>query len=101
MSGAAAELGELAASLDELSGELYVPSRRYAADGSLRPCTPTTVPAVGVLVSWTKFEGQHYGLVDLDASPRVQAFLAEGPHEVGARYHGHQDSDGTLRFVRD
>lgn len=91
----------LPASRDELTGEIYVPPRRFAADGSLRETTPVEVPAKGTLASWTNYHGEFYGLIDLDHDARVQVVLGPGPHEIGAGYHGIEQSDGEVRFFHD
>jgi uncharacterized OB-fold protein len=90
----------LKASRDEVTGELYVPPRRFAADGSLRECVPCEVPAEGVLASWTTFRGESYGLVDLAGGVRIQTLLGPEPHESGRAYVGATDGDGKTRFVR-
>ena len=74
------------ASIDPLTKELYVPPRRFAADGSLRLCEPTQISPAGVLRAFTSSGSTFYGLVDLDSEVRVQVRLDEGPHEVGATY---------------
>ena len=91
----------LPASEDPLTGDVYVPPRRFAADGSLRQCRPTTVPAQGTLASWTEYGGEFYGLVDLAHSARVQALLGPDPHQIGAQYHGERDDSGVVRFHRE
>jgi uncharacterized OB-fold protein len=92
---------ELPASRDGVTGELYVPPRRFAADGSLRECVVTTVPARGRLVSWTEFRSEFYGLIDLSAGARIQALLGAGPHALGAEYVGVADRDGKVRFAHE
>jgi hypothetical protein len=91
----------LPASRDPLTGDVYVPPRKLAADGSLRPCQPTTVPALGTLASWTEYGGEFYGLVDLADSVRIQTLLGSDPHQIGARYRGERDGAGRVRFHRD
>ena len=86
----------LAASRDRETGELYVPPRRFAADGSLRACERLEIPAEGVLVSWTCFRDQCYGLIDLPGGPTVQVLLSDTPHELGATYVGHRDEAGVV-----
>jgi uncharacterized OB-fold protein len=90
----------LKASRDEMSGEVYVPPRRFASDGSLRECVPCEVPAEGTLVSWTAFQGEFYGLVDLADGIRVQTLLGPGPHEAGQPYVGATDGAAAMRFQR-
>ncbi|MEU6577306.1 hypothetical protein [Streptomyces sp. NPDC046805] len=98
----------LAGSRDPGTGQVYVGPRRFAADGSLRPCEPVLVPARGTLYSWTVHRGTGYGLIDLDApydSVRIEVRLGDGPYEIGARYHGEAESDEAtiteVRFCRD
>ena len=92
----------LAASRDDQTGQVYVPARRFAADGSLRVCTPIEVPARGVLVSWTRYQDENYGLVDLPDAVRIQVLLGDGPHEIGATYTGATtDGSQTVRFFRE
>ena len=88
----------LPASRDQATGQLYVPPRRFAADGSLRECEQLEVLAEGTLASWTRYRDQCYGLIDLPEGPRVQALLRDGPHELGATYVGHRGEDGTVVF---
>jgi len=87
------------ASRDVDSGEVYVPPRRLAADGSLRECAPMSLPARGFLASWTCYEGDYYGLVDLAHGVRIQVLLGPGPHDVGAVYQGIA-GDGPMSFHR-
>jgi uncharacterized OB-fold protein len=91
-------LTQLKASRDATSGETYVPPREFAADGSLRRCDDTLVPATGVLHSWTEFRGEHYGIVDLDGGARIQTLLGPGPHNVGARYSDRRGETGQHPF---
>ena len=91
----------LPGSKDPVSGEVYVPPRRLAADGSLRECQPVDVPAKGVLASWTSYNGEFYGLVDLSHAVRIQTRLGDGPHEVGSDYIGVRCDDEVVRFNRD
>jgi uncharacterized OB-fold protein len=93
-------LVRLKASRDEMSGEVYVPPRRFASDGSLRECVPCEVPAQGTLVSWTAFQGEWYGLIDLAHGIRIQTLLGPGPHEAGQPYVGVTDADAATRFRR-
>lgn len=92
----------LHASRDTVTGQVYVPARRYAADGSLRECEPIEIAAEGILASWTCFLGEFYGLLDLDGDIRVQVPLGPGPHQVGLHYVGVADADdkAIVRFVR-
>jgi hypothetical protein len=84
------------ASIDSVSGEVYVPARWFAADGSLRVCEETTLPAVGVLRAATGIGGQDYGLIDLDDDVRVQVRLVGTEHEVGAAYAArHRSAEAT------
>jgi uncharacterized OB-fold protein len=93
-------VARLKASRDEVSGEVYVPPRRFAADGSLRECVPCEVPAEGILASWTAFQGESYGLVDLAGGIRIQTLLGPGPHEPGQAYTGTVEADARTRFHR-
>jgi hypothetical protein len=93
-------VARLKASRDDVSGEVYVPPRRFASDGSLRECVPCDVPAEGTLASWTAFQGESYGLVDLAGGVRIQTLLGPGPHESGLAYVGTTDAAGETRFVR-
>lgn len=87
-------------SRDPGTAEVYVPPRRYAADGSLRECEPVLVDAVGTLASWTVHEDEHYGLVDLSDGVRLQALLDPGTHRIGDSYLGVHDPAGNVRFRR-
>jgi uncharacterized OB-fold protein len=91
----------LPGSKDPVSGEVYVPPRRLAADGSLRECQLVEVQAKGVLASWTSYNGEFYGLVDLANAVRIQARLGDGPHEMGSDYVGVRGDDEVVRFNRD
>ena len=89
----------LSASRDPLTGQLYVPPRRFAADGSLRECEAVQVAAQGVLLAHTSYGGTAYGLLDLDSGTRIQVrLLGDGPHTCGARYHGVRNEDGKVVF---
>jgi uncharacterized OB-fold protein len=77
---------KLKGSRDQATGEIYVPPRTYAADGSLRRCEPLGVDGLGTLYSWTTFRDDAYGIIDLACGGRVQAYLGAGPHQIGARY---------------
>jgi hypothetical protein len=79
---------------------VYVPPRRFASDGSLRECVPCEVPAEGILVSWTAFQGESYGLIDLADGVRIQTLLGPGPHQTGGAYVGTMDPDAQPRFHR-
>ena len=79
-------IAQIKASCDRETGQYYIPPRALAADGSMRVCEEVTVPAKGALYSWTEFNGVCYGIVDLECGSRVQVYLAEGPHEIGAAY---------------
>lgn len=76
----------LEASRDPLTGEVFVPARTYAADGSLRRCEPHALAAVGRLYSWTRMGRRHFGQVDLTGGPRIQVTLLGEAHEIGADY---------------
>ncbi|MEV7010066.1 hypothetical protein [Streptosporangium sp. NPDC051022] len=89
----------LSASRDDETGEIYIPPRTYAADGSLRRCTETGIPGVGTLVGWTVSDGEQYGLVVLDAGPRLQVLLSDEAHAYGERYVG-VEADEEVRFFR-
>lgn len=73
------------ASQDAQTGQVYVPPRALAADGSLRPTQPLEISGAGVLYSATTFSGQVYGIVDLDGGARVQALLDGGSYTIGQR----------------
>lgn len=89
----------LQASRDEHTGQIYVPPRALAADGSLRPTTAGEVPAQGVLYSFTTFAGECYGLVDLEGGARIQVLLEPNTTVIGARVLAlGQGSDGRPRF---
>jgi uncharacterized OB-fold protein len=91
---------ELPASRDPETGDVFVPPRQYAIDGSLRVCEPCVLSAEGVLLSWTTHAGDHFGLLDLAENVRIQALLDSGPHEVGTRYVGNTDTEGKVRYRR-
>ena len=95
------DTAQLPASRDNATGEVYVPPRRFAADGSLRECEMIEVPAVGTLASWTCHKDEFYGLIDLPGNVRIQVLLGPGPHEVGVGYRGVNSPDEKVRFVRD
>jgi uncharacterized OB-fold protein len=90
----------LQASRDAHTGQVYIPPRALAADGSLRPTQTIEVPAQGVLYSVTSFAGETYGLVDLDCGTRLQVLLEPDTAVIGARVaaRGH-GADGKLRFA--
>lgn len=87
------------ASRDPLTGDVFCPARRFAADGSLRRCEPVTIRAAGILYSWTRMGRRAFGQIDLDDGPRIQAELLGESHEIGARYvlTGTEGPDGTVR----
>jgi hypothetical protein len=90
------------ASRDLATGQLYVPPRPFAADGSLRECQPIDIPARGVLLAHTSFRGTNYGLIDLDSGPRIQAVLAAGATPTtGSRYRGTRTGSGQLEFTNE
>lgn len=93
-----ADACSLPASCDPQTGQVYVPPRRFAADGSLRECEQFTIDAEGNLASCTEYRGEFYGLVDLAHSVRIQVLLGPGPHSVGAHYRGTADASGIVRF---
>lgn len=76
---------ELAASRDPVTGQTYVPPRALAADGSLRPTEAIQVPASGTLHAATTFNGECYGIVDLDCGSRIQTLLNAGTDRIGER----------------
>jgi len=84
MSGAAT----VRASRDKVTGDIYVPARRFAADGSLRQCEQFDVPADGVLLAWTEYQGVTYGLLQLSTNIQIQNVLMNSPRVVGERYIG-------------
>lgn len=84
----------LEASQDPLTRAIFCPARAYAVDGSLRPCTPLQIEAVGTLFSWTRLGRRCFGQIDLTAGPRVQATLLGEDHEIGAPYALILDGDG-------
>jgi len=84
----------ISASIDVTTGEVYVPPRRFAADGSLRPCEPFEISSRGILRGFTSYGATFFGLVDLERGVRIQARLDAGPHEVGATYEGRVAAGG-------
>lgn len=93
---------QLSASRDAQTGQVYVPPRALAADGSLRATENIEVPAQGVLVSWTSFAGEYYGLIDLDCGARIQALLAPGTDKIGTACTAKTaDEQGQPRFSHD
>lgn len=84
---------QLKASRDSVTGQTYVPPRALAADGSLRPTEALEVPAQGVLNSSTTFNGECYGIVDLDCGSRIQTLLAPGTDRIGARVVAREVND--------
>lgn len=93
---------QLKASQDVATGQTYVPPRDLAADGSLRITRKIEVPAQGVLYSATTFNGEHYGIVDLDCGARVQSLLAPGTNQLGARVRGLEvNAKGQVRFEHE
>lgn len=91
---------QLQASRDALSGQVYIPPRAFVADGSLREPQTILVPAQGVLYSATSFNGETYGIVDLDCGARVQTLLVSGTDRIGARVRATADSQSDqLRFA--
>ena len=93
---------QLDASRDPVTGQVYVPPRTLVADGSLREPEALAVPARGVLYSATTFDGQAYGIVDLDCGARIQTLLEPGPDRIGARVSAcAADATGRPRFAHD
>lgn len=93
---------QLDASRDPATGQVYVPPRTLVADGSLREPEALAVPARGVLHSATRFDGQAYGIVDLDCGARIQALLEPGTERLGARVSAcAADASGRPRFAHD
>jgi uncharacterized OB-fold protein len=91
----------LNASRDEATGQTYVPPRALAADGSLRATVQIQVPAQGVLYAATSFQGEHYGIVDLDCGSRIQTLLAPGTDRIGARVKAASIDQGYARFEHE
>jgi uncharacterized OB-fold protein len=86
---------------DPGTGQVYVPFRNLVADGSLRVPERIQVPAQGVLYSATTFNGQAYGIVDLDCGSRIQALLEPGA-QVGDRVTAHvRENDKEVRFSHE
>ncbi len=92
---------QLPASIDLVSGQIYVPPRTFVADGSLRQTESLQVPAQGVLFSATTFNGDAYGIVDLDCGARIQALLKEGTDCIGTRVKAMLNNQGETRFAHD
>lgn len=89
----------LKASRDNASGQVYVPPRAFAADGSLRPAAPVEVAASGVLYSCTTFARECFGIVELDCGSRLLALLVPGTDRIGERVNAReQAADGQPRF---
>lgn len=90
---------QLEASRDPRTGQTYVPPRRLVADGSLRQAEPVEVPAQGVLYSFTTFNQEWYGIVDLDCGSRIQTLLEPGTDRIGERVVARTVSEtGQARF---
>jgi len=95
-------VAQLPASRDPVSGQIYVPPRRFVADGSLREAEALAVPAAGVLFSATTFNGQACGIVDLDCGARIQTLLEAGTDRIGARVAAQAvDEQGHARFAHE
>lgn len=95
-------VAQLPASRDPVSGQIYVPPRSFVADGSLREAERFAVPAAGVLFSATTFNGQAYGIVDLDCGARIQTLLEAGTDRIGARVAAQAvDEQGHARFAHE
>ncbi|WP_061958619.1 hypothetical protein [Cupriavidus pauculus] len=93
---------QLKASLDVATGQTYVPARDLAADGSLRVTKKIDVPAQGELYSATTFNGEHYGIVDLDCGARVQTLLSPGTDRLGDRVHALEiNNQEKVRFSHE
>lgn len=90
----------LDAALDPVTGQFYVPFRTLVADGSLRAPDRIQVPAEGVLYSETTFNGQAYGIVDLDCGSRIQALLEPGT-KIGDRVRAELRDDKEVRFAHE
>jgi len=84
---------QIASSIDLATGEVYVPPRRFASDGSLRRCEESSMAATGVLRAMTAIAGQEYGLVDLDHDVRIQVRIGGTDHRVGELYEGRYRED--------
>lgn len=89
----------LDASRDPVTGDIFVPARWLAADGSLRRCQPHTLAAVGRLHSWTRMGRRYFGQIDLAQGPRIQVTLLGEAHDVGADYAQRtlETEDGMVR----
>lgn len=95
-------VAQLNASRDPESGQIYVPPRSFVADGSLRKPDLVTVPAQGILYSATTFNGQAYGIVDLDCGARIQTLLTPGTDRIGDRVSARDEVQTTeMRFTHE
>ncbi|QNP47623.1 PhlB family protein [Diaphorobacter aerolatus] len=96
------QVAELKASRDPVTQQTYVPPRPLVADGSLREAELVTVPAQGVLFSYTTFQNETYGLVDLDCGTRIQTLLEPGTERIGERVVSYTvDEKGQARFAHE
>jgi uncharacterized OB-fold protein len=93
---------QLNASFDSVTGQHYVPPRRFVADGSGREARNVQVAAQGVLYSQTSFRDEWYGIVDLDCGSRIQVLLAPDTTRIGARVVARQTNElGQPRFEHE
>ncbi|MGF6410661.1 hypothetical protein [Paraburkholderia sp. MM5482-R1] len=93
---------QLKAARDSSTSQVYVPPRSLVADGSLREPDLIEVPAQGLLYSATTFNGQAYGIVDLDCGARIQALLAAGTDRIGDRVIAKTgDTNNETRFSHE
>lgn len=84
--GAPAPTVTLRGSRDPSTQEVFYPFRTLSVDGSLRECEDAGLAVTGVLWSWTTYDGQAFGQVDLDDGVRLQGPLVGLDHEIGAVY---------------
>jgi len=92
--------GPLKGSRDTTTGDVYFPPRALSVDGRLRPLADAELATEGILYSWTTYEGNAYGQVDLAGGVRLQAPLSPGEHEIGAAYRMAGAPDGEWWFER-
>lgn len=76
----------LRGSKDPQTGEVFFPARRFSVDGTLREVVDVELSSEGRLWSWTVFDGQAYGQIDLAEGVRVQGPLSGDEHRIGDLY---------------
>lgn len=91
--------GDVAASRDPVTGEVFAPSRNLSVDGRLRHLEPTFVRPEGVLVEVVAMGDRYYGYLDMSDEVRLIGEVVDDRPAVGAAYRVLNDGHGR-RFKR-